>query len=86
MSEEIINAEKYLSGRLAECGNRPDLHRHTIAVYNNYLKILKERPGDYAHEAGDRSLQHAVLRGKRISLMEYLGALRGLKRPAELMS
>lgn len=53
MSEEILNAEKYLSARLAECNGRPDLHKNTMEVYNGYLKIIKERPQDYAREVGD---------------------------------
>jgi hypothetical protein len=67
MNEEIMNAEKYLSGRLAECMGRPGLHRHTIEVYNNYLKILKERPQDYVQEVGD---MFAVMQAEQLDRNE----------------
>ena len=72
MSEEIQNAKKYLSGRLAECSGRPDLHRHTVEVYGNYLKTVSERPQDYVKEAGD---MFAVMQAEQLDRNENYIAL-----------
>ena len=72
MSEEIVNAEKYLTARLAECSNRPDLHRHTVEVYGNYLKTVSERPQDYVKEAGD---MFAVMQAEQLDRNENYIAL-----------
>jgi hypothetical protein len=67
MSDEISNAEKYLEARLAECLGRPELHKNTSDVYNNYLKIIRERPQDYVREAGD---MFPVMKGEQLDRNE----------------
>lgn len=72
MSDEIKDAERYLAARLAECSGRPDLHRNTIEVYNNYLKIIRERPQDYVKEAGD---MFAVMKAEQLDRNEDFAIL-----------
>ncbi len=72
MGDEIKDAEKYLVARLAECQGRPDLHKNTMAVYNNYIKVIRERPGDYVKEAGD---MFAVMRAEQLDRNEAFAML-----------
>ncbi len=72
MSDEIKDAEKYLEARLAECSSRPELHKNTIAVYNSYLKVIRERPGDYIKEAGD---MFAVMKAEQLDRNEDFALL-----------
>lgn len=72
MSQEIENAKAYLLARLAEGDHRPDLHINISAVYQNYLKVVNERPDDYVKEAGD---MFAVMRAEQLDRQENLIAL-----------
>ncbi|HNW27520.1 MAG TPA: hypothetical protein PKN50_03490 [Spirochaetota bacterium] len=64
MDQTIKNAELYLKARLAEGARRPDLHRNINPVYERYLQVLRERPRDYAREAGG---MFAVMRAPSFS-------------------
>lgn len=66
------NAERYLAARLAEGSHRPDLHGNINPVYERYLEILRERPQDYAREAGD---MFAVLRAEQLDRNENFRSL-----------
>jgi len=72
MADEIRDAEKYLEARLEEFLKRPELHRNTIEVYNSYLKIIRERPQDYAREVGD---MFAVMKAEQLDRNESFAAL-----------
>jgi hypothetical protein len=72
MDHETHNAELYLKARLAETDRRPDLHANTASVYKSYLKIIRERPQEYAREAGD---MFPVLRAEQLDRNENFRSL-----------
>ncbi|MBP7737805.1 MAG: hypothetical protein KA369_17615 [Spirochaetes bacterium] len=72
MDNHIKNAELYLAARLAEGDRRPDLHKNISSVYQAYLKIIRERPQDYAAEVGD---MFAVPRAEQLDRSENFRSL-----------
>jgi hypothetical protein len=80
MDNHIKNAELYLVARLAEGDRRPDLHKNISAVYQAYLKIIRERPQDYAAEVGD---MFAVPRAEQLDRNENFRSLYGRLKHGE---
>ncbi len=72
MDQQIQDSELYLAARLSEGDRRPDLHKSIMPVYQAYLKIIRERPQDYAREIGD---MFAVLRAEQLDRNENFRSL-----------